>query len=109
MLCLGTRHKYVVKRRFSFFQSLYISLSIKNGCIAQLAEHWAFNLMVAGSSPATPKQKIKDPRVREADRLVHLRCPRVFSSKTPLGVPEGDPRVLFCVNATYIIGNPCFY
>ena len=24
------------------------------GCIAQLVEHWAFNLMVAGSSPATP-------------------------------------------------------
>ena len=25
------------------------------GCIAQLVEHWAFNLMVAGSSPAIPK------------------------------------------------------
>lgn len=24
------------------------------GCIAQLVEHWAFNLMVAGSSPAIP-------------------------------------------------------
>lgn len=27
------------------------------GCIAQLVEHWAFNLMVAGSSPAIPKKK----------------------------------------------------
>ncbi|XBI79261.1 hypothetical protein VPH35_088781 [Triticum aestivum] len=31
--------------------------SCKIGCIAQLVEHWAFNLMVAGSSPAIPKTK----------------------------------------------------
>jgi len=29
--------------------------TIISGCIAQLVEHWAFNLMVAGSSPAIPK------------------------------------------------------
>ena len=29
---------------------------LHRGCIAQLVEHWAFNLMVAGSSPAIPKQ-----------------------------------------------------
>lgn len=28
------------------------------GCIAQLVEHWAFNLMVAGSSPAIPKPNL---------------------------------------------------
>ena len=24
------------------------------GCVAQLVEHWAFNLVAVGSSPATP-------------------------------------------------------
>lgn len=33
----------------------YITIYIFLGCIAQLVEHWAFNLMVAGSSPAIPK------------------------------------------------------
>ena len=35
-------------------QSLFTTTSFF-GCIAQLVEHWAFNLMVAGSSPAIPK------------------------------------------------------
>lgn len=40
---------------FSFpHQSLFTTTSFL-GCIAQLVEHWAFNLMVAGSSPAIPK------------------------------------------------------
>ena len=30
------------------------------GCIAQLVEHWAFNLMVAGSSPAIPKPTLHE-------------------------------------------------
>ena len=40
---------------FSFpHQPLFTTTSFF-GCIAQLVEHWAFNLMVAGSSPAIPK------------------------------------------------------
>ena len=37
-------------------QSLFTTIFLYFGCIAQLVEHWAFNLMVAGSSPAIPKQ-----------------------------------------------------
>lgn len=39
---------------FSFPHQAFSSCKI--GCIAQLVEHWAFNLMVAGSSPAIPKK-----------------------------------------------------
>lgn len=38
-------------------QSLFTTTSFL-GCIAQLVEHWAFNLMVAGSSPAIPKPNL---------------------------------------------------
>jgi hypothetical protein len=31
-----------------------LCITVRKGCIAQLVEHWAFNLMVAGSSPAIP-------------------------------------------------------
>ena len=34
---------------------IYYYIFFLGGCIAQLVEHWAFNLMVAGSSPAIPK------------------------------------------------------
>ena len=32
-----------------------IEVSCKTGCVAQLVEHRAFNLMAVGSSPAVPK------------------------------------------------------
>ena len=45
---------------FNYHIGIYLMINnnsnaIKFGCIAQLVEHWAFNLMVAGSSPATPR------------------------------------------------------
>jgi hypothetical protein len=45
---------------FNYHIEIYLVISsnsnaITFGCIAQLVEHWAFNLMVAGSSPATPR------------------------------------------------------
>ena len=36
--------------------NLHCLLTCRIGCIAQLVEHWAFNLVVAGSSPAIPKK-----------------------------------------------------
>lgn len=30
----------------------------KNGCVAQLVEHRAFNLMAVGSNPTIPNKKI---------------------------------------------------
>jgi hypothetical protein len=36
------------------------------GCIAQLVEHWAFNLMVAGSSPAIPKPTLHSTMSKDA-------------------------------------------
>lgn len=49
--------------------------SCKIGCIAQLVEHWAFNLMVAGSSPAIPKKTtLVFVRMRDKDpnQCIHL-------------------------------------
>jgi hypothetical protein len=36
------------------------------GCVAQLVEHRAFNLMAAGSSPATPKKGEVAERLKAA-------------------------------------------
>ena len=49
-----------LRRRFALLNRLLgsASRSAKHilGYIAQLAEHWAFNLMVAGSNPAIPNK-----------------------------------------------------
>lgn len=45
-------------------QSLFPTTSFF-GCIAQLVEHWAFNLMVAGSSPAIPKPALHSTMSKE--------------------------------------------
>lgn len=51
---------------FSFpHQSLCTTTSFF-GCIAQLVEHWAFNLMVAGSSPAIPKPTLHSTMSKDA-------------------------------------------
>lgn len=47
------------------YQSLFTTTSFF-GCIAQLVEHWAFNLMVAGSSPAIPKPTLHSTMKKDA-------------------------------------------
>jgi hypothetical protein len=48
------------------------------GCIAQLVEHWAFNLMVAGSSPAIPIER--NPIVLCAARYTERFAPPLDAS-----------------------------
>ena len=48
---------YIPRRRGALSIPLKSLFTSYGGCIAQLVEHWAFNLMVAGSSPAIPKTK----------------------------------------------------
>ena len=39
-----------------FFVGVQVPLSVIDGCVAQLVEQQAFNLLATGSNPVTPKK-----------------------------------------------------